>query len=94
MGDGQCGWSSDDAGTYLELRERETKAPPNTPNKKRKIEDDCPGAPQKPVLIEMNLHPVSVSNWYYDKKQGNWQSKRTKMFITKHEVSNITKQIP
>lgn len=75
---------------------RSDKVPPNTPVKKRKAEDseECPDAPHKePVLINLNLHPVNISNWYYDKKQGNWQSKRTKMFITKHEGDNIQKQL-
>lgn len=118
MGDGQCGWSSDDAGTYLELRMREERyqrmnekksVPFNTPEnpgerippKILNIEDSpCPPPRKKSkvpiperVNVEMNLHKVNISNWYYNKKSGNWQDKRNKLFITAHELLNIQRQI-
>lgn len=79
-------------------------APPNTPAK-RKAECDwseeeeiceqpkCPDAPRKAIAIEIALHQVNISNYYYDKKQGNWQQKRSKLFITSHELDNIKRQI-
>lgn len=118
MGDGQCGWSSDDAGTYLELRMREERyqrmnekksVPFNTPeNPGERIppeilnikDSPCPPPRKKSkvpipehVNVEMNLHKVNISNWYYDKKSGNWQEKRNKLFITAHELLNIQRQI-
>lgn len=80
-------------------------APPNTPAKRKYAEDEwsedveiieppkCPDAPRKAIAIEIALHQVNISNYYYDKKQGNWQQKRSKLFITSHELDNIKRQI-